>query len=68
MTANVLILGLVWLVLLGAWLALTLLALNFLRQQRLPDATQALWVLVVLLVPILGPLALWFVRPSRVQS
>jgi len=58
---------LVWLVLLGAWLAPTLLALSFLHQQRLPDGAQALWLLVVLLVSILGPLALWFVRPTHVQ-
>ena len=42
--------------------------MNFLRQQRLPETTLALWVLVVLVVPVIGPLALWFVQPSRVQQ
>jgi len=55
-------------VLFVAWLIPTLLALTFLRRQRLTEGALAVWALVVLLVPFLGPLALWYVRPSRAQQ
>jgi hypothetical protein len=59
---------LIVLILFVTWLIPTLLALTFLRRQRLTEGALALWALVVLLVPFLGPLALWYLRPGRAQQ
>jgi len=59
---------LLMLVLFITWLTPTLLALTFLRRQRLSEGALAVWALVILLVPFLGPLALWYVRPGRTQQ
>ena len=53
------------LVLLGGWLLLILLALLSLRRRHLTNPTQAIWVLIIVAVPILGPLAYWIMRPQR---
>ncbi len=49
-----------------AWLLLSLLALFTLRGRGLAGATLALWVLIIVAVPILGALAVWIVRPANV--
>ena len=53
------------LVLLGGWLLLILLALLSLRRRHLTNPTQAIWVLIIVAVPLLGALAYWIVRPQR---
>ncbi len=53
------------LVILLAWPVLSLLALFSLRGRRLAQTAQVMWVLIVLVVPLLGPLALWIVRPGE---
>jgi Phospholipase_D-nuclease N-terminal len=50
------------LLLLGGWIVLTILALFQLRNRELPETARAIWILI-LLVPILGALAFWIVRP-----
>ena len=50
--------------LLLGWLVLTVLALLGLRGRGLSGTPLALWVLLILAVPILGPLAFWIVRPT----
>ena len=52
-------------VLLVGWLLLILLALLSLRRRRLTNPTQALWVLIIVAVPLLGPLAYWIINPQR---
>ncbi len=51
-----------------AWAALSLLALVSLRQRRLPSMTQAVWALIILLVPFLGAISFWIVRPTKNQT
>ena len=53
------------LVLLAGWLLLILLALFSLRRRQLTNPTQAIWVLIIVAVPILGPLAYWIINPQR---
>ncbi len=47
-----------------AWLLLSLLALFGLRRRGLAGTTLAIWVLIIVAVPILGALAFWIVRPK----
>jgi hypothetical protein len=53
-------------VILPFWLGLALLALFALRQQGLTGTTQAIWVLIILAVLVLGELAFLIMRPSAV--
>jgi hypothetical protein len=47
------------------WPVLSLIALFSLRDQNLEGVQQALWVLVVLLIPIMGAVAFWIVKPVK---
>ncbi len=47
--------------------AFPLFTLFALRKQNLTGTPLALWVLIILLIPILGALAFWIVRPTRTQ-
>jgi hypothetical protein len=51
-------------ILLG-WPVFTLFSLLSLRGRHLSNPTQAIWVLIVVAVPFLGPLAYWIMRPQR---
>jgi len=47
----------------GAIPALSLIALFALRQTHITGITQALWVLLIVAIPILGALAFFIVKP-----
>ncbi len=51
------------LILLFGWLILTVLTLLHLRKQNLPASPLALWTLIIL-IPWLGALAYWLIRPA----
>lgn len=50
--------------LLAAIPTLIIVALVSLKKATLPPQTQAVWVLIILLIPILGALAFLIVRPG----
>ena len=47
------------------WIGLAILSLFSLRSKNLSGVTLAMWVLIICVVPVLGPLAYWIVRPSN---
>lgn len=47
------------------WIVLSLLALSALRKRQLEDTPKAIWSLTIALVPILGAVAFWMVRPGQ---
>lgn len=49
----------------GGWILLSLIALFALRRAQLTGISQALWVLLVIAIPVLGALAFFIVRPSE---
>jgi hypothetical protein len=53
------------LLLLVTWLALIVVALLALRRRQLEPLVEVLWTVVVILVPILGPLAFFVVAPGK---
>lgn len=52
------------LLLLLAWPALAIAALFGLRKSRISETARALWALLIAILPVLGPLAFWIVRPN----
>jgi hypothetical protein len=46
------------------WLALVLGSLFHLRSKKLTGTPLALWALTICVVPVLGALAYWIIRPS----
>ena len=50
------------------WIFLAVLAISSIRKDNLNETARALWILIVLLVPILGVLVYWWVKPGRVKS
>ena len=50
------------------WIILAVIAVSGLRRARLDETSRALWVLIVLLVPILGAVIYWWVRPGSVKG
>lgn len=53
------------LLLLGGWLILAIFALFQLRDHELLETPRAIWVALILLVPIGGAIAFWIIRPGR---
>ena len=53
-----------FLILVG-WLVLAIVALTRLRRCRLDDTARVLWVIVILLIPLLGAVAFFIVRPGK---
>ena len=49
----------------GGWILLSLIALFALRRAQLTGINQALWVLLIIAIPVLGALAFFIVRPSE---
>ena len=47
-----------------AWILLALITINRIRKDNLNETARALWILIVLLVPILGVLVYWWVKPG----
>ena len=52
------------LILLIGWLALGLIALFGLRNRALPPLVQVIWVLIILVVPLVGAIAFWVIKPG----
>jgi len=50
---------------LAAWLLPVLFALIRLRRCHMDEMARVLWVMVVVLVPLVGPLAFLIVQPGR---
>ncbi len=46
------------------WPVLSLAALFAMRSRPLSGVAQALWVLIIIGIPVLGPLAFFIVKPS----
>jgi hypothetical protein len=51
--------------LVAAWIVLAVLALVQLRRINLNETTRAIWAALVVVVPILGAIAFWIVRPGQ---
>lgn len=47
------------------WPVLSIITLLMMRKRRIADVAQAIWVLMVILIPILGALAYWIVKPGE---
>ena len=52
------------LLIIGMWPALSLIALIVLRRRPLTGIAQAIWALLIIAFPVLGPLAFFIVLPS----
>ena len=52
-------------VLLIGWPILSVFAIFDLRRRDIVGGTQALWVLIILIIPFLGAIAFWIVQPER---
>jgi hypothetical protein len=53
------------LLILAGWLVLTIVALTRLRRCQLDETALVLWVIVILLIPLLGAVAFFIVRPGK---
>jgi hypothetical protein len=54
--------------LLLAWPVLSIFTLFRLAKRSLPETAKALWVILVIAVPLLGAVAFWIVRPGQSQT
>jgi hypothetical protein len=54
-----------WCILPIAWIGLSIYTLLALKPVHLNETARALWTLVIVLVPILGAVAFWLVRPNE---
>ena len=48
-----------------SWPLLSLATLAALRHRRLGPGLQALWALIILMIPVLGAAAFWLVQPGE---
>lgn len=51
-----------------AWPVLSILALITLRNRRLKEIAEAIWALVIVLVPLLGAVAFWIISPRNIEG
>lgn len=58
------ILQFVNILLIVSWMVLSIISLFQLKDKTLSSTTKAIWVLIVICVPILGAIALFIVNPS----
>jgi hypothetical protein len=56
---------LLWCILPIAWIGLSIFTLLALKSVHLNETARALWALLIVLVPILGAVAYWLVRPTK---
>ncbi len=49
----------------GSWSILSIIALFALRRAQVTGINQAIWALLIIVIPILGALAFFIVRPSE---
>ena len=47
------------------WLGLSIAALVGLRKRSLGETARVLWALLILVVPVMGAVAFWIVRPGE---
>jgi hypothetical protein len=52
------------LALLCGWPVLSVTTIFALRKKKLPGTQQALWVLIILAIPLLGALSFWVIQPA----
>jgi hypothetical protein len=45
-----------------------LIALWQLRHHQMPETARVVWAALIILVPLLGPIAFWLTRPGQVQA
>jgi len=50
------------------WVILAVLAISSIRKDNLNETARALWVLIVLLVPLLGAVIYWWVKPGSANA
>ncbi len=60
--------GIMELLVLGLWWILSLVALFALRTRPVTGIAQALWALLIIVVPVFGPLAFFIVQPRDNQA
>jgi hypothetical protein len=60
-----LLIVLFWCLLPIAWIALGVYTLLALKAVHLNETARAIWALVIVLVPVLGAVAYWLVRPNE---
>jgi hypothetical protein len=46
------------------WIGLPIISLIDLGKRKLSGTTLALWVLIICVIPLLGPLAYWIIKPT----
>jgi uncharacterized membrane protein YhaH (DUF805 family) len=51
----------------GLWFVLSIFGLFALRRSRLSETNQALWAVLIAVVPVLGALAFFIVKPVESQ-
>jgi phospholipase D-like protein len=54
-----------WCILPIAWIVLSIYTLLAVKRVPLNETARALWALLIVLVPILGAVAYWLVRPDE---
>jgi len=52
-------------VILAGWIVLAIVALTRLRRCQLDETARVLWVIDIVLIPLLGALAFFVVRPGK---
>ncbi|HSM25308.1 MAG TPA: PLDc N-terminal domain-containing protein [Anaerolineaceae bacterium] len=62
--AHVLMQVFIFLLLIG-WVVASIVALFALRQAKLSSISKALWVLIILGIPVLGVIAYFIIRPTE---
>jgi len=50
---------------LTGWIMLTIVALTHLRRCQLDETARILWAIVIVLLPLVGALAFFIVRPGK---
>ena len=50
---------------LAGWVMLTIVALIRLRRCQLDETARVLWAIVIVLIPLMGALAFFIVRPGK---
>lgn len=56
------------LLILASWLVLMIVALFKIRDRQMKPIPQVLWTMLVILIPILGPLAFLVVSPGETEA
>lgn len=65
---SILLAQLINFIILGSWPLLSLITLLSLRHRKLRPLAQAIWVFIVLAIPILGAVAFWIINPSEEEG